>query len=269
MSDSINTTALAQNLAEQCKKFEASPEYAEMLKVAITKLYGNAIDEIFRWGDFPKNIKKSLEEALPNNISDFVDLAKYNHLVINQLKDSWNESGIQDLLTQQIQNNALKMIEDFKVPEFVLLSEIFEYFIKAYEEEATERHWERPNILCVESEIVSGYWDIAFEAEPEQDSTLSFSHFKRGTKTHGFQFENCLCIREVFTDNHRKDNLEHNGHKCFELISGKVSHDILGKKIIKPHYKYEKLICALYFGNAYLVWDDFDPDDVHYPSYYD
>lgn len=258
----LNLSALAENLAEQCKRFEESPEYQEMLKTRVEKLYKEAIDDVFRWGDFPNRVKEAIKGAMPANINDFVDLAKYNSLVTSTLKSTWESSGIEDSAVQQIQSASLKAIDEIKIPEFVLMSELFAAFIEANEEEAAQENWQKPNILMKESDnsYLCEYWQIGFEAEEER------SHSYRSAKTHGFEFENCLNIRAVYTDRHEKTFKKHGDFKCYQLYAGKVRENILGKEIFTAYSKYEQLMVALYYANAFLVWDDFDPEDLYYPN---
>ncbi len=58
---------------------------------------------MFRWGDFPNRVKEAIKGAMPANVSDFVDLAKYNSLVMSTLKTSWESSGVEDTVINQIQ----------------------------------------------------------------------------------------------------------------------------------------------------------------------
>lgn len=258
----LNLSALADNLAEQCKRFEESPEYQEMLKTRVEKLYKDAIDDVFRWGDFPNRVKEAIKGAMPANINDFVDLAKYNSLVMSTLKSTWESSGIEDSAVQQIQSASLKAIDEMKIPEFVLMSELFAAFIEANAEEAAQENWEKPSILMKESEssYLSEYWQIGFEAHEKE----SYSH--RLSKTHGFEFENCINICAIYTDYRNKTFKMHGEFKCYELYAGQVRGIVLGKKIVDPHTKFEKLMCALFYGNSFLVWDDFDPEDLYYPN---
>lgn len=263
VNNTIDASALANSIAEQCKQFEQSPEYADMINKAVTKLYTSAIDDIFRWGDFPDRVKAAIKGAMPENVGDFVDLAKYNHLMVNTLKSSWESSGIEDSFITQFQKASQEAIEGLKVPEFVLMSDLIEAFIDDNADSAAESNWEKPNILLKESDsdCLKEYWDIGLEAEEESNSKYSSS------KTHGFQFANCLNIRALYTDRREKLIKMHGEFKCYELYAGKVSNNILGKKIFTSYSKFEKLMCALYFGNAYLVWDDCDPESLYYPHY--
>lgn len=255
----INLSNLAINLAEHCNRFEESQEYQDMLKSRVEKLYKDAIDDVFRWGDFPNRVKEAVKGAMPANVSDFVDLAKYNSLVVSTLKATWESSGIENNAVQQIQSSSMKIIEEMKIPEFVLMSELFEAFIEDNAEEAAQENWEKPYILMKESEnsYLNEYWQIGFEAAEET---------YRSSKTHGFQFENCLNICAVYTDYGNKTFKMHGEFKCYELYAGKVREIILGKKIVDPHTKFEKLMCALYYGNAFLVWDDLNPEELYYPN---
>ncbi|MDQ8951975.1 hypothetical protein RFH42_03275 [Acinetobacter rudis] len=262
MENNINVSALAQNIADQCKRFEESQEYKDMITAAVKKLYTGAIDDVFRWGEFPDRVKEAIKNAMPSDIGNFVDLAKYNTLITNTLKTEWGESGIEDNAVQKIKSVAIDAINNLKIPEFVLMSELFEAFIESNEDEAAENGWEKPNILLKDSESVDGYWSIGFEAEPETTSSYM------SAKTHTFSFENCLNLSPVFIDRKNKEFKLHEGNECYELYAGKIRGDILGKEVIKPYSEYEKLICALYFGGAYLVLDDFDPEDIYYPNEY-
>lgn len=264
MTNSINPSALAQNIADQCKQFEESQEYKDMITNAVKKLYANALDDVFRWGDFPDQVKEAIKNAMPASVSDFVDLAKYNTLMMNALKASWETSDIQDHAVKQVQAIASKAVEGLKIPEFVLMSELCTAFIESNSDRAAEENWEKPNILLQESdsEYLTEYWELGFESEPEG----SYSY--RSPKTRGFEFENCLNIKPVYTDRRGKTFKMHDNYKCYELYAGKVSNNILGKKIVNPHCDFERLICALYFGSAYLVWDDCDPSDIYYPHGY-
>ncbi|WP_257229857.1 MULTISPECIES: hypothetical protein [unclassified Acinetobacter] len=260
--ENINAKNLADSIAAQCKQFEESQEYKDMITTAVKKLYTSALDDVFRWGDFPDRVKEAIKNAMPANVSDFVDLAKYNTLMINTLKQSWAESGIQNHSVKQIQELTLKSVADINIPKFVFMSELFEAFIDANADKSAEENWDKPSVLMRESDAVPEYWDIGFEAEPELNSRYSSS------KTHGFQFENYLNIRAIYSDRKEKEFQLHEGHKCYELYAGKVDDEILGKEVIKPYSEYEKLICALYFGGATLVWDDCDPNDLYYPHGY-
>ncbi|MFH3579502.1 hypothetical protein WAH98_21290, partial [Acinetobacter baumannii] len=83
---------------------------------------------------------------------------------------TWESSGIENNAVQQIQAASMKVIEEMKVPEYVLMSELFEAFIDANAEEAAQENWEKPNILVKESEnsYLSEYWQIGFEAQEKE-----------------------------------------------------------------------------------------------------
>lgn len=263
VNNTIDASALANSIAEQCKQFEQSPEYADMINKAVTKLYTSAIDDIFRWGDFPNRVKDAIKAAMPANVSDFVDLAKYNSLMMSTLKTSWESSGVEDTVINQIQKATLETIEDLKVPEYVLMSELFEAFIDCNAERAAEENWEKPYVLMKESDslFLKEYWEIGFEAEPQP------SYGSRTSKSHGFQFENCLDLCAIYTDRDNKVIKMHGEHQCYELYAGKLKDTILGKKMVNPRGKFEKLMCAIYYGGAYLVWDDCDPESLYYPNH--
>lgn len=264
MENNMNVSALAQNIAEQCKQFEQSQEYKDMITNAVKKLYVSALDDVFRWGDFPDRVKEAIKNAMPNDPSDFVDLANYNTLMINTLQTTWAESGIQNHAVKKIQDLTIKTVKNLEIPEFVLMSDLLEAFIEENADEAAENNWEKPNVLVrqSDSETLSDYWGIGFEAEPEGNSRYGSS------KTYEFQFKNCLDIRALYTNKKDKEFKMHGEYQCYELYAGKLGDGIFGKAIVKSRTKFEKLMCALFYGNAYLVWDDCNPEDMYYPHGY-
>jgi len=258
MENNINVSALAQNIADQCNQFEQSQEYKDMIQAAVRKLYTSALDDVFRWGDFPDRVKKALKNAMPANIEDFIDLAKYNTLMAKTIEDTWSENAISENASEATKKIVLDQIKSLDVPKFVLLSELMEAYIESNESEAAENHWERPDIFYQESDT-EGYWYLGLDTH--KDSTS----WRSKDKTHHFQYEQSLSFSPRKAKN---EKIEHEGNSCFLLYSGKLDNDVLGKAATQFYSSFDKLVAALYYGNAYLVFDDVDFDSICYPNDY-
>lgn len=255
MSTKINVSALAQNIADQCKQFEESQEYKDMIQAAVKKLYVSALDDVFRWGEFPNKVKAALKDAMPANIGDFVDLAKYNTLMAKTLQDTWSENAISNNASKSIRDVVLGQIKSLEVPKFVLLSELLEAYVDCTKDIAFENQWGRPNILYQESDT-DGYWYLGIDQVEERTS------FSRSKERH-FQFEQSFAFSPA---GGRGEKILENGFPCFEMFSGKLNRGVLGKEAIQFYSYFDKLVAALYYGNAYLVFDDVDFSDIHYPN---
>lgn len=258
----VNATSLATDIAAHCTAFEQSPEYAEMIRAHVTKLYEKAIEDTFRWGKFPDSIKKALESALPANISEIVDLPRYNLLMAKTLAAQWENQAVSDQLITAMRDKVTAFISDHQIPAFINASDLWAAYIEDHREEAAQEGWERPEVLMEYSEY--GGFRVGLEKEPYKERSWSSSN----RKTHPFEFSDNLYLSEaVEYEDSKKKAITHDGHPCYSLYSGKCYGDILGKKIISFHTRFEKLVAALYYGDCLLVLDQDDADDVYYPGY--
>lgn len=254
--------SIATDIANECIRFESSPEYKEMLQNHVRKLYDSAIKDIFSWGDYPKKVKTALEQALPGDISKLVDLPKYNLLMAKELESLWADNALPELLIKQTKDLVLDFVKSHELPEYVYLSELMETFIECHKEEATEERWERPEVLLQERDYpVANYWSLGLNKE--QRSTRSSYSSKE--KEHTFQFDNDLCFSEK-RDHDNNTSILHEGHKLYSLYAGKMDSDFLGKEVTQFRNKFEKLIAALYYGKTLLIKDTDDLDGHYYPN---
>ncbi|RLM26540.1 hypothetical protein BIY29_05645 [Brenneria alni] len=260
---SVNATSLATDIAAHCIAFEQSPEYAEMIRSHVAKLYEKAIEDTFRWGTFPDAIKKALEEALPGNISKIVDLPRYNLLMAKELATQWKQDAVSDQLVTAMRDKVTTFISDHQIPKFIKASDLWAAFIEDHQEEAAQNGWQRPEVLMEYSEY--GGFRVGLEKEPFEER--SWSNAKR--KTHPFEFcDNLYFSQAVEYEDDKKKEVTHDGHKCYSLYSGKCDGDTLGKKVIAFHSRFEKLVAALYYGDSLLALDQDDADEVYYPGDY-
>lgn len=256
MSEVI-ATSLAADIAKHCAEFEQSPEYAEMIRSHVKKLYDEAIKDTFRWGAFPDSVKKALEQALPANITDIVDLPRYNLLMARTLAEQWEAEAVSDQAVKHMQDLVLKFTQEDVTPEFINASDLWAAYIAGYAEEALHEGWEAPHVVTTDED---GFFYIGMCKEPESSSRYG------GGKDKPYHCDVYLGFHQA-TDKDRKA-IKEGRYDTYTLFAGKLEHsDALGKKPVQFRSKFEKLVGALYYGNSKLVLDD-GGDDIYYPGRY-
>lgn len=262
------STSLANAINEHCRQFEASEAFHDMIDQHVRALYENAIKDTFRWGKFPDAVKKALEEALPANITDIVDLPKYNLLLARTLDEQWKTNAVSDRLVTQMQELVKDFIEQDQTPKYIKASDLWAAYIEEHQEEAAREGWERPQVVIAEpdEDWQQNYFQIGLDKEPYSNSR--WSHTKQ--KTHYFQCETYLCFRKLTTSEDRKEvPVLHEGNEVGSLYTGQLDgSDALGKKPVQFRSKFEKMVGALYYGDSLLVLDACDADEIYYPSGY-
>lgn len=256
--------SLATDIAKHCAAFEQSPEYAEMIRTHVHKLYEKAIEDTFRWGKFPDSVKKALEEALPANISDIVDLPRYNLLMARELAAQWETNGVSERLVTNMQELVKGFIEQHQVPKFIKASDLWSAYTKQYEEEAAHEGWDRPQVVIDDDR--DDFFYIGLEKEPASESSHSFLRNSRKDRAHSC--ETYLGFhRKTVRDNRTETPVLHEEHPVYSLFTGQLEYgDTLGKKPVQFRTDFERLVGALYYGDSLLVLDVLDADEIYYPN---
>lgn len=262
-------TSLAADIAAHCLAFEQSPEYSAMLQQHVFSLYDKAIKETFEWGDFPRAVKKALEDALPANISQMVDLPRYNILIAKKLEESWALNAVGERLTAGMQKMVLDFVKSEETPKYIKASDLWKAYINEHKEEAAAQGWERPEVLMEMGDHDT--FRVGIDEEPASELSSSFNSSSRD-KTHPFQFKDNLYFMRVgeYEGNGRQRSkvwAEVDSLPVYSLYSGEVDGDTLGKKIITFRGDFEKLVAALYYGDSLLLLDENDSEDLYYPGY--
>lgn len=261
------TTSLANAINDHCRKFEASDEFNEMISKHVRSLYENAIQDVFRWGKFPEAVKDALKEALPANIAEVCDLPRYNLLLARTLDEQWKANAISDRLVTQMQTLVKDFIEQDQTPKFIKASDLWRAYVEQYLDDATHEGWERPEVVVEEKEESWGkFFYVGLNKEPYKE--CSWSHSKRPDSY--YQCEIYLGFRRENESHDRGAKpLMHDGHEVYSLFTGKLDgNDVLGKRVVSFHTKFEKLVGALYYGDSLLVLDESDADEIYYPEPY-
>ncbi|WP_337025920.1 hypothetical protein [Pantoea anthophila] len=264
MSNENNiANSLATAIAAHCSEFEKSPEFADMVRKHVTSLYEEAIKDTFRWGEFPKAVKKALESALPANISELVDLPRYNLLMAKELAATWEGNAVSERLVTSMREHVVGFVKSHEVPKFIKASQLWQAYCDQHEEEAAQNGWESPQVVIDDER--DGFFYIGFEKEPTTES----SSFRSSRKTSAYQCEVFLGFH------HRVDRSERppvpvkeDGHPVYSLFAGNLDGDALGKRPVQFRTEFERLVAALYYGDSLLVLDADDADEICYPGVY-
>lgn len=256
MSNQDINTSMANDIAKAFEQYQQSEAYQKLITTHIEKMVSNALDSVFGWsGDYRKQLETALKEAMPNNISKMVDLAKYNTLFAQSLQATWADNALPDQIVKHAQKVVLEFTDKFKIPERITMTELIEAFIDENADEAAQEQWDRPHIFFDWNEI-DRYCSFGIEEVKEESSSWRSTK----EKDHAFQFKNNIYLSP--TGN------EHDGHKTYKVYSGRLGDTPLGNSKIKAFYSdFEKLIACMYYGGTELVLDTEDMDDFYYPSH--
>lgn len=267
MNNENISTSLAIAINDHCREFEQSAEFSEMIHKHVKALYEKTIEDTFRWGKFPDAVKKALEDALPANLSEMVDLPKYNLLLARALDEQWQTNATSERLVSQMQELVKDFIEQDKTPKYILASDLWRAYVEQYQDEASHEGWERPLVVINTEDRHAKFFQIGFEKE---NTSASSTRFGRSTKTEYYECEVYLGFRRKESRNGRDSSpLQHEGHEVYSLYTGKLEYsDALGKKPVSFHSRFEKLVGAMYYGDSLLVLDESDPDEIYYPDAY-
>ncbi|CAG9426731.1 TPA: hypothetical protein ACS73B_002865 [Providencia alcalifaciens] len=249
---------LSELLTQRCIEFAHSEQAVEIVDKGIANLFKNVVDDAFRsYGDFGKAFKNAIEGALPANIEDVVNLKKYNTLVTEKMRNSWENSGIE----ADLQEKIITLVKDFtseeECPKYIKTSDLWEAFIEDNNESAMENQWESPQVFINDEH--DGFIQVGIH--PEERSTSRY--LSNSVSAYSCDYSFHLSMQR--TGGYNSEPLLQDGNNVYELIAGKVNDKILGKKIVKAYSRFDKLVLALYYGGSLLVWDE-SPEDIYYSN---
>lgn len=254
---------LQQLLNDRIENYTSGPRPVELIDAGIDKMFKELVDSTFRsYGDYADTIKKALKEALPANVSDFVQLERYNALIANALKDRWASLGVESSLIEKA-NAAIDEIfsDGGALKAEYKLSELLEAFIEDHKESAAENHWEIPEIRMEETDQYGSKY-IHLYLDPEPEDSYKSAGYSRASRSE-YQLKHALHMR-VETER-KTDDRWRSDEKVCDVYSAKLDEKKIGISM-SIHTKWEKIVAALYFGNAKLVVDC-DPQDYSYGLY--
>ena len=251
---------LNELLTEGIKRFSQSDESQKIIDRAVKSLFTDLIQSAFAsYGPFGRQIDALIKNALPQNFEEIVLLPKYNKLIIDSLRNTWNSSGIEKQFIDQTTEAMQKFINEDKVPSVIFLSDLLNAFMEENEEQAEEEGWEKPSLIIDENEdhfpSYSKICHIYFEEQPPKPDSISCSKY---------HFKNNLSGRLT------EKTIEQNGsnYPIYKIYSAKFEGIQMDKLLKHNCTKFESMMIALYFGTSKLVLDC-QADDIYYPNDYD
>ncbi|ATG18066.1 hypothetical protein CO695_17805 [Providencia alcalifaciens] len=248
---------LSELLTQRCVEFANSEQAVEIIDKGIANLFNNVVDDAFRsYGDFGKAFKKAMESALPTSIEDMVDLKKYNTLVTEKMRNSWEKSGIETDLQEKVAALVKDFVSEEECPKYIKASDLWEAFIEGNASNAIENGWDSPQVFFDDERDGS----IFVSLHPDE-ATSSYNSIRESECDYRF------FLSSVREDGYGSELFLHEGHQVYELFGGKVKGNTLGKRIINPYSRFDKLILNLYYGGSLLVWDE-SPEDICYCNDY-
>ncbi|MBT2773801.1 hypothetical protein J7J47_16380 [Halomonas sp. ISL-60] len=240
---------LEQLLHSRISEFTASDRPKEIIDQHVEKMFTSVVDDAFRsYGDMGKAVKEALQAAIPGNVSDMMELTRYNNLIANAMKEKWAESGVEADMVRRTHEAIDEVVSEMQMPEFVSLQKLLEAFAEEHAEEAMQEGWEAPRIEIEESEYVDGHCRIYFDKDPGES--------RYGARS-AHRLSNMLAIST-------RGREEKDGHATGDVYAAMVDNDIMGKKMGVWRSEWEKQMVALYYGGAKLIIDC-DESDIGYP----
>lgn len=241
-------------------RFSESERPAEIISANVEKMFTDIIKDAFSsYSDMGKLVKEAIKQALPSNVENLFELARYNDLIATAMKTQWESSGVTGEMLRRSQAAIDEALKDDIVPEFVNLSDLLNAFIEEHKERAADAQWERPHIAIRENEnnYISSikHMHICFDPQPEERS--SSSRYSSDHKRSEWELANRISV-SVKGQNEQ-------GYDFGEVYSAKLEGQPIGRNFM-IYKKWEKLTAALYFGGAKLVIDC-DEHDFSYDLY--
>jgi hypothetical protein len=238
---------LQQLLTTHVEAFVNSEKPAAIIDKGVEKLFNDLIEDAFRsYGDLAKVVKEAIKAAMPANVGDMIQLAKYNDLIAKSLKARWEDSCAESHLLTEAGKAIDEILIDKAMPAEISLNALIEAFIEENKEEAVENQWEYPDVRIAESEY--GGYHIYFDKQPKNDGLR-----------HSRERSQCdleYAIHVNFRDGSMPDA---KGNSIGEVYSAKVGGDKI-REAMTLRSATDRMIAALYFGNSRLVIDCVEGD---------
>lgn len=255
-----NGQTLQQLLTERVAIFAQSDRPKEIIDANVEKLFKEVIADLFRsYGDLGQAISESVKKALPGNVDNCFELARYNDLVATALRERWASSGVTGSMLQNAQQAITDAMKDVEIPKTVSLRALLDQFAEKNREEAMQEQWDAPRI-DFENPHGEGFLHIYFDPEPESSYATRSTGSRYGSSSSQRSVYRLKCNLGV----HIKGTNEQ-GHRFGDVYTAKIDDEPLGRRF-RLHSEWERLIGALYFGGSQLVIDC-EPDDISYGIY--
>ncbi|HLD65867.1 MAG TPA: hypothetical protein VJA19_07480 [Pseudomonas sp.] len=261
---STENKTLQDLLNQRVATYVNSPRPQELIDAGLDAMFKEVVTDAFRsYGDFSKEFKEAFKAALPAGVGDMLQLAKYNTLVAEALKQRWAETAVSEVMLAKANAAITEILAEVPLEGQVSLTKLLNAFVDAHKESAAEEQWEAPEIRFVEGDTDHGkYLHIYFDKQPEESRAPSA--LSRSRRRDDFALTNALHLSLEGVAGAER----HGRTTTFDIgrvYSAKLDDTPINKEL-SYHSEWERLVAALYFGQARLVIDC-DGDDFTYGLY--
>lgn len=212
-------------------KFEQSGKIEQLIDQHVERTVKDAIADIFSYnGHIKKIIKSEVSKLVPVDAKYSIDLAPYNHIVCNMIKEK-----IGDRFNTEAERGVIAVLDSLfeTPPESITLQKLMELYVEAYDDEAKMNGWERP--------------EIEFK---NKDDENSFS----------------ITIRPGYGE--WVDSVYLHVYKG-DILNLRLGDEENGKFSSRLLHGFEQKIFQLYVGHTKIEVGNFDPDDIPYYEWVD
>lgn len=245
---------LAELLCERVTEFANSPKAIEMIDVGIEKMFKGVVDDCFgRYSDMSKLVQKSVEAAMPANMSTLFELKRYNAIITESMKRQWENAGLEADMQKRLGELLDETLKVHDYPPVILLSEFMNAFIEANQQEAFENGWEAPKVIYEDDG--DGFHHLYFDKDPNENSYSVRSKYS---------LEYRIAMHVVDGETHNvKDWRERDiALPVCTVYSALLDCNPISSKL-NP-CKFDRMVQAVYFGMSKIAIDC-DPEDICYP----
>lgn len=237
---------LEEVMTEHVAAFSNSDRPGEIIKSCVERMFTDVIRDAFSsHSAFSSKVREEIAKALPSNLSQLIDLPRYNDLIIKALKDRWVDVGVTGDMLRRAEQAIDEVLHDDGIPEFISLNQLLEAFVEVHQEKATEKGWHVPHVTITEAgDARSRFVHVFFDPEPE---TIYRERHKYRERTRSqTDYANRLSIHITgHTDR---------GHEYGDVYSAMLDGQPIGRQFAMTS-KWQRQIAAVYFGGAKLIID--------------
>jgi len=242
---------LEQMFLEHLTKFSASDRPGKIIQANVEKMFSEVVEEVFEaGGEMKARVREAIRGALPANVQDLFELARYNDLLATTLKAQWASSGVTADVLRRAKKVVDEVLSEDLVPEFVSLRELLTAFIEENQESALDAGWLTPHITIREVPTLmpgTKMVHICFDAEPEGNYVKTMADIGQPvTSRPEGEMANRISIQI--------SGVDERGNEYGEAYSACLEGQPVGRNFMITQ-KWEKLVAALYFGGGKLVID--------------
>ncbi|HDL8432297.1 TPA: hypothetical protein PXR40_001569 [Yersinia enterocolitica] len=248
-------------LTQRCIKFANSQRAVDIIDNGIACLFKQLTDETFSTeSDFSKDLSGAFKAALPTNLSNILELQHYNALIIKSIREAWASSDIGAEMVERMTDLVEEFTHDQAIPKYILASDLWAAFIEENATRAVEEQWKKPQVVVTQFDNGDHIW---IGLHPEYTTNTPYP---TGPKSSAHECDFMLAFSAQYRlERDSKTAILYDGKPAYSLFAGYMDRGTLGKSVIKPYSRFDRLILALYYGGSLLLWDK-SPEGLRYPG---